>query len=122
MVLAKDAPVEADMAQVVGLEGDDVIEIGLTPNRNDAMGHWGVARDLRAGLLHGTVGIGPMSTDDLVLPACSDLNAALKEATSVSLSVEAAEGTTWPWNCTTSRWVPAQTGPKSSCAPLASSP
>ncbi|HCC63678.1 MAG TPA: phenylalanine--tRNA ligase subunit beta, partial [Flavobacteriales bacterium] len=92
MVLAQDAPVGADMAQVVGLEGDDVIEIGLTPNRNDAMGHWGVARDLRAGLLHGTVeGIGPMSTDDLVLPACSDLNAALKESTSVSLSVESSE-------------------------------
>ncbi len=92
MVLAEDAPVGADMAQVVGLEGDDVIEIGLTPNRNDAMGHWGVARDLRAGLLHGTVkGIGPMSADDLVLPECSDLNAALKETTSVSLSVDATE-------------------------------
>ena len=34
---------------------DEVLEIGLTPNRNDAMGHLGVARDLRAGLLHGTV-------------------------------------------------------------------
>lgn len=30
---------------------DDVFEIGLTPNRSDAMSHWGVARDLRAGLL-----------------------------------------------------------------------
>lgn len=30
---------------------DDVLEIGLTPNRSDAMSHWGVARDLRAGLL-----------------------------------------------------------------------
>jgi phenylalanyl-tRNA synthetase beta chain len=92
MVLAQDAPVGADLAQVVGLEGDDVIEIGLTPNRNDAMGHWGVARDLRAGLLHGTVeGIGPMSADDLVLHECSDLNAALKETASVSLSVDATE-------------------------------
>ena len=92
MVLAPDAPVGADMAQVVGLEGDDVIEIGLTPNRNDAMGHWGVARDLRAGLLHGTVeGIGPMSAKELVLPDCIDLNAALKEETSVSVSVDAAE-------------------------------
>ena len=34
---------------------DEVLEIGLTPNRNDAMGHYGVARDLRAGLLHGTI-------------------------------------------------------------------
>ena len=56
------------------------------------MGHWGVARDLRAGLLHGTVeGIGPMSAKELVLPDCIDLNAALKEETSVSVSVDAAE-------------------------------
>ena len=34
---------------------DEVLEIGLTPNRNDAMGHYGVARDLRAGLIHGTL-------------------------------------------------------------------
>ena len=34
---------------------DEVLEIGLTPNRNDAMGHMGVARDLRAGIEHGTV-------------------------------------------------------------------
>lgn len=29
---------------------DQVFEIGLTPNRSDAMSHYGVARDLRAGL------------------------------------------------------------------------
>ena len=32
------------------LESDTVFEIGLTPNRSDAMGHLGVALDLRAGL------------------------------------------------------------------------
>ncbi|MDA7787276.1 phenylalanine--tRNA ligase subunit beta, partial [bacterium] len=32
------------------LESDTVFEIGLTPNRSDAMGHIGVALDLRAGL------------------------------------------------------------------------
>src|SRR5690606_28026387 len=31
---------------------DQVFEIGLTPNRSDAMGHLGVARDLRAALIH----------------------------------------------------------------------
>ena len=31
------------------IEIDEVFEIGLTPNRSDAMSHWGVARDLRAG-------------------------------------------------------------------------
>jgi phenylalanyl-tRNA synthetase beta chain len=43
------------LSEVFGVGSDSVLEIGLTPNRNDAMGHLGVARDLRAGLLHGTV-------------------------------------------------------------------
>ena len=33
------------------IENDEVFEIGLTPNRADAMSHFGVARDLRAGLM-----------------------------------------------------------------------
>jgi phenylalanyl-tRNA synthetase beta chain len=35
-------------ATVFGLNADQVIEIGLTPNRTDAMSHYGVARDLAA--------------------------------------------------------------------------
>ena len=31
---------------------DEIFDIGLTPNRSDAMSHFGVARDLRAALLH----------------------------------------------------------------------
>ena len=31
---------------------DKIINIGLTPNRSDAMSHAGVARDLRAALMH----------------------------------------------------------------------
>ncbi len=38
-------------AKVFKIEIDEVFEIGLTPNRADAMSHWGVARDLRAGLI-----------------------------------------------------------------------
>lgn len=38
-------------AEVFKVVTDEVFEIGLTPNRSDAMSHWGVARDLRAGLL-----------------------------------------------------------------------
>lgn len=37
-------------AQQLGLVSDHVIEIGLTPNRTDAMGHVGVARDLIAAI------------------------------------------------------------------------
>lgn len=38
-------------AKVFSVENDDIFEIGLTPNRSDAMSHMGVARDLRAGML-----------------------------------------------------------------------
>lgn len=38
-------------AEVFNMESDFVFEIGLTPNRTDAMGHIGVARDLRAALI-----------------------------------------------------------------------
>src|SRR5436305_6415763 len=45
--LAADAPVGAPYAAWAGLEGP-VIEIAVTPNRQDAMGVHGIARDLAA--------------------------------------------------------------------------
>ena len=42
-------------SKVMNIENDEVFEIGLTPNRADAMSHWGVARDLRAGLVQKNV-------------------------------------------------------------------
>lgn len=45
------AKVGMEASDYFNLETDFVFEIGLTPNRTDAMGHYGVARDLRAGLL-----------------------------------------------------------------------
>lgn len=39
------------VAEVFKIENDEVFEIGLTPNRADAMSHLGTARDLRAGLI-----------------------------------------------------------------------
>jgi phenylalanyl-tRNA synthetase beta chain len=39
------------VAEVFKIETDEVFEIGLTPNRADAMSHYGTARDLRAGLM-----------------------------------------------------------------------
>jgi phenylalanyl-tRNA synthetase beta chain len=38
-------------ASLFNIENDEVFEIGLTPNRADAMSHLGTARDLRAGLM-----------------------------------------------------------------------
>lgn len=54
---------------------DEVLEIGLTPNRNDAMGHLGVARDLRAGLIHGTVNeISEKGLESVKVPESADID------------------------------------------------
>ena len=44
---------------------DKVFEIGLTPNRADAMSHHGVARDLKAGLLQKEINL------ELITPSVS---------------------------------------------------
>ncbi|MBL7951913.1 MAG: phenylalanine--tRNA ligase subunit beta [Flavobacteriales bacterium] len=54
MVLDATAKVGEAASAYLGLTSDHVLEIGLTPNRTDAMGHYGVARDLRAALVHRT--------------------------------------------------------------------
>lgn len=51
MVLAEDFQPGTPLKDIFEIEIDQVFEIGLTPNRADAMSHWGVARDLRAGLI-----------------------------------------------------------------------
>lgn len=50
MVLPEDLKPGTPAADIFNVETDEVFEIGLTPNRADAMSHWGVARDLRAGM------------------------------------------------------------------------
>ncbi len=52
-ILVLDDKYEPGMlcSEVFEVETDEVFEIGLTPNRADAMSHYGVARDLRAGLM-----------------------------------------------------------------------
>ena len=51
---------------VFKIENDEVFEIGLTPNRADAMSHMGVARDLRAGLLQKNTNV------ELITPSVSN--------------------------------------------------
>ena len=46
MVLDADAQIGMPASEYFKLESDTVFEIGLTPNRSDAMSHLGVARDL----------------------------------------------------------------------------
>lgn len=48
MVLDPETKVGLAASDLFNIEDDYMIEIGLTPNRADAMGHIGVARDLKA--------------------------------------------------------------------------
>ncbi|WP_299528002.1 phenylalanine--tRNA ligase subunit beta, partial [uncultured Lutibacter sp.] len=65
MVLENDLIAGTPAATVFNIEKDLVFEIGLTPNRADAMSHFGVARDLRAGLIQQNV------TLELISPSVS---------------------------------------------------
>ncbi|OOV26399.1 phenylalanine--tRNA ligase subunit beta [Flavobacterium sp. LM5] len=51
MVLDESLVPGTKAATVFKIENDEVFEIGLTPNRADAMSHLGTARDLRAGMI-----------------------------------------------------------------------
>lgn len=52
LVLPADATVGTPAAEYFRPHEDIIYEIGLTPNRMDAMSHWGVARDVCAYLSH----------------------------------------------------------------------
>jgi phenylalanyl-tRNA synthetase beta chain len=68
-------------ARIFNIECDEVFEIGLTPNRADAMSHMGVARDLRAGILQrGT-------TSELITPSVSNFKVE-KRTLKIDIKVE----------------------------------
>lgn len=56
------------VSEVFEIYNDTIFEIGLTPNRADAMSHWGVARDLRAGLIQNNSNY---SYSELITPSVS---------------------------------------------------
>ena len=66
MILNEDLKPGTPAAKVFNIENDEVFEIGLTPNRADAMSHMGVARDLRAGLLQKNI------STELITPSISN--------------------------------------------------
>jgi phenylalanyl-tRNA synthetase beta chain len=68
LVLDNDLKVGTPAAEVFNIETDYVFEIGLTPNRSDAMSHFGVARDLRAGLIQKEIDL------ELISPSVSDFH------------------------------------------------
>ncbi|WP_242157479.1 phenylalanine--tRNA ligase subunit beta [Aestuariivivens sediminis] len=65
MVLDAKLKVGVPAAEVFKIEKDNVFEIGLTPNRADAMSHLGVARDLKAGFLQKDINL------ELITPSVS---------------------------------------------------
>lgn len=66
MILKEDLKPGTPASKVFNIDTDEVFEIGLTPNRADAMSHWGVARDLRAGLMQRNVHV------ELITPSVSN--------------------------------------------------
>ncbi|MBM3424939.1 MAG: phenylalanine--tRNA ligase subunit beta [Bacteroidetes bacterium] len=52
LILPDKTPAGISASEALNIEQDYILEIGLTPNRCDALGHFGVARDLRAFLNH----------------------------------------------------------------------
>ncbi|MBT8269155.1 MAG: phenylalanine--tRNA ligase subunit beta [Bacteroidia bacterium] len=65
MVLDPKLKAGTPAAKVFDIETDRIFEIGLTPNRADAMSHYGVARDLKAGLLQKEINV------ELITPSVS---------------------------------------------------
>ncbi len=68
LILDKKLKVGTLAAEVFNIETDQVFEIGLTPNRADAMSHYGVARDFRAGLIQHGINL------ELITPSVSDFH------------------------------------------------
>lgn len=66
MILSEDLIPGTPASKVFNIVDDEVFEIGLTPNRADAMSHLGVARDLRAGMMQKGV------STELITPSVSN--------------------------------------------------
>jgi len=66
-ILVLDEKIKAGTlaADIFDIENDHVFEIGLTPNRADAMSHLGTARDLKAGLVQKDINL------ELITPSVS---------------------------------------------------
>jgi len=68
LVLDNAIEIGKSAAEVFEITSDEVFEIGLTPNRSDAMSHFGVARDLKAGLLQQEINL------ELIVPSVSNFH------------------------------------------------
>ena len=77
-------------SEVFKIENDQVFEIGLTPNRSDAMSHFGTARDLKAGLLQQGHNL------ELISPSVSDFHI---DSRTLKIDAEVEDNTLAPRYC-----------------------
>lgn len=90
MVLDTDLTPGTTLASILEIENDTVLTIGLTPNRADAMSHWGVARDLKAGLLQKGI------STKLDTPSTSNFRV---DNRTLKISINVEDGTLAPRYC-----------------------
>ena len=90
MVLNEELVPGTPCSQVFEIENDEVFEIGLTPNRADAMSHFGVARDLKAGLEQKEI------QKELVTPSTSNFSI---DNRSLKVDIEVLESDLAPRYC-----------------------
>ena len=90
MVLSEALIPGTACSEVFEIEKDEIFEIGLTPNRADAMSHHGVARDLKAGLKQRDI------QTELITPSISNFNV---ENRSLKIDVEVENNNLAPRYC-----------------------
>jgi phenylalanyl-tRNA synthetase beta chain len=90
MILEASLEPGTPVAKLFDIEIDKVFEIGLTPNRADAMSHYGVARDLKAGLRQQGI------QKELMTPSISNFNIANR---SLKIAVKVEDKTKAPRYC-----------------------
>lgn len=90
MVLDERLKPGTPLAEILQVETDEVFEIGLTPNRSDAMSHWGVARDLKAGLIRKNI------STELITPSVSNFRT---EKRTLKIPIEVTDSKLTPRYC-----------------------
>ncbi|WP_163411263.1 phenylalanine--tRNA ligase subunit beta [Flavobacterium ajazii] len=90
MVLDAELVPGTPASEVFKIANDEVFEIGLTPNRADAMSHFGTARDLRAGMLQRGVNV------ELITPSVSNFRVDMR---TLKIDVSVEEPTLAPRYC-----------------------
>ncbi|MGJ8593233.1 MAG: phenylalanine--tRNA ligase subunit beta [Aquaticitalea sp.] len=91
-ILVMDANLKVGtlVSEIFNVENDQVFEIGLTPNRADAMSHFGTARDLKAGLIQQEMNV------ELITPSVSAFHV---DNRSLKMNVEVVDKALAPRYC-----------------------